>query len=133
MNFFNLGPVELAIIGVVALVVVGPRGLPELGRMMARWMKLVREASEEMRRGLYTEDYYRPYTPPKPTLPPPQPATEAALSDVNDSSAEEKPPESQPLSTGEKDGNGSSATPTLRTAASDARKEDPHVSQEGMD
>ncbi|MCA9433673.1 MAG: twin-arginine translocase TatA/TatE family subunit [Candidatus Omnitrophica bacterium] len=36
MNIFNLGPLELAIIAIVALVVVGPRQLPELGRMVGR-------------------------------------------------------------------------------------------------
>jgi len=67
MNFLNLGPMELAVIGVIALVVVGPRKLPELGRMVGRWMKMVREASEEMKRGLYMEEDYRPPKPRKPT------------------------------------------------------------------
>lgn len=63
MNFLNLGPMEMVIIAVIALVVVGPRKLPELGRMVGKWMKVVREASDEMRRGLYYEDDYRRPTP----------------------------------------------------------------------
>lgn len=66
MNIFNLGPVELAIIAIVALVVVGPRQLPELGRMVGRWMKTFREASDEMKRSLYMEDDFRRQPPPKP-------------------------------------------------------------------
>ena len=71
MNLLNLGPMELTVIGVVALVVLGPRKLPELGRMVGRWMKTVREASDEMKRGLYLEDDY--HRPP-PTRPKPKPA-----------------------------------------------------------
>ena len=66
MNIFNLGPLELAIIAIVALVVVGPRQLPELGRMVGRWMKSFREASDEMKRSLYMEDDFRRQPPPKP-------------------------------------------------------------------
>jgi Tat protein translocase TatB subunit len=66
MNIFNLGPLELIIIGVVALLVVGPRQLPELGRMVGRWMKTFREASDEMKRSLYMEDDFRRQPPPKP-------------------------------------------------------------------
>jgi TatA/E family protein of Tat protein translocase len=65
MNFLNLGPTELAVIGVIALVVLGPRKLPELGKMVGRWMKTVREASDEMKRGLYLEDDFRS-PPPRP-------------------------------------------------------------------
>ncbi len=66
MNIFNLGPLELAVIAIVALLVVGPRQLPELGRMVGRWMKTFREASDEMKRSLYIEDDFRRQPPPKP-------------------------------------------------------------------
>ena len=69
MNFFNLGPLELVIIGIVALLVVGPRQLPEIGRMVGRWMKTFREASDEMKRSLYMEDDFRRQPPPKPRPP----------------------------------------------------------------
>ncbi|MCE7909941.1 MAG: twin-arginine translocase TatA/TatE family subunit, partial [Candidatus Omnitrophica bacterium COP1] len=45
---FNMNPVEMIIIGVIALVVVGPRGLPEIGRMVGKWMRTFREAADEM-------------------------------------------------------------------------------------
>jgi TatA/E family protein of Tat protein translocase len=59
---FNMNPFEMVVIGIIALVVVGPRGLPELGRMVGKWMKTFREAADEMKRGLYYDDDYR-HTP----------------------------------------------------------------------
>ncbi len=60
---FNMNPFEMVVIGIIALVVVGPRGLPELGRMVGKWMRTFREAADEMKRGLYFEDDYRSSTP----------------------------------------------------------------------
>ncbi|MBK7496671.1 MAG: twin-arginine translocase TatA/TatE family subunit [Candidatus Omnitrophica bacterium] len=69
---FNMNPVEMIIIGVIALVVVGPRGLPEIGRMVGKWMRTFREAADEMKRGLNFEEDYRPTSTYK-RLPPPHP------------------------------------------------------------
>lgn len=62
---FNMNPFEMIIIGIIALVVVGPKGLPELGRMVGKWMKTFRDAADEMKRGLYMEDDYKYRTPPR--------------------------------------------------------------------
>lgn len=70
-----MNPVEMIIIGVIALVVVGPKGLPEIGRMVGKWMRTFREAADEMKRGLYFEDDYRP-TPSYKKLPASTPSTE---------------------------------------------------------
>jgi sec-independent protein translocase protein TatB len=46
----NIGPQELLIILVIALLVVGPQRLPELGRSIGRWMRELRNAQDEVRR-----------------------------------------------------------------------------------
>lgn len=46
----NIGPQELLLILVVALVVVGPERLPELGRTIGKALRSLRSAQDEMRR-----------------------------------------------------------------------------------
>ena len=46
---FNIGPQELLLILVVALVVVGPRRLPEIGRSLGRGLREIRKAQDEVR------------------------------------------------------------------------------------
>lgn len=36
---FNIGPMELAIVLVIALIVLGPKRLPEVGRSLGRGMR----------------------------------------------------------------------------------------------
>jgi len=40
----NIGPLELVVIFVIALVVVGPRKLPELGRTIGKGLREFRKA-----------------------------------------------------------------------------------------
>jgi len=40
----NIGPLELAIVLIVALIVFGPKRLPELGRSMGRGMREFRSS-----------------------------------------------------------------------------------------
>jgi Tat protein translocase TatB subunit len=46
---FNIGPQELLIILIVALVVVGPKRLPELGRTIGRGLNEFRKLQDEVR------------------------------------------------------------------------------------
>ncbi|MBI4261803.1 MAG: twin-arginine translocase subunit TatB [Actinobacteria bacterium] len=46
---FNIGPLELMVILVVALIVVGPKRLPEMGRSIGKSLREFRRASEEVR------------------------------------------------------------------------------------
>jgi len=46
----NIGPQELLIILVIALLVVGPQRLPELGRSIGRSLRELRKAQDEVRR-----------------------------------------------------------------------------------
>lgn len=45
----NVGPPELILIFVIALVVVGPERLPELGRMIGKGMRELRKMQDEVR------------------------------------------------------------------------------------
>lgn len=47
---FNIGPLELMVILVIALLVVGPRRLPDVGRSIGRGIREFRKAQEEVQR-----------------------------------------------------------------------------------
>ena len=47
---FNIGPLELIVILVIALLVVGPRRLPEVGRSIGRGIREFRKAQEEVQK-----------------------------------------------------------------------------------
>jgi sec-independent protein translocase protein TatA len=44
MGFVNVGPMELLVIGVIALLVLGPKRLPDAARSLGRGMREMREA-----------------------------------------------------------------------------------------
>ena len=47
MNFFNIGPAELLLIFAIALIVVGPRRLPEIAQSLGKIMRDLRQMSQE--------------------------------------------------------------------------------------
>ena len=47
MNFLGIGPGELLLIFILALIVFGPRRLPEIGRSLGKTIREFREASQE--------------------------------------------------------------------------------------
>jgi sec-independent protein translocase protein TatA len=47
---FGISPQELLVILVVALIVVGPRKLPELGRSLGKGLREIRRAQDEVRK-----------------------------------------------------------------------------------
>jgi Tat protein translocase TatB subunit len=49
---FNIGPAELIIIFLVALLIVGPKRLPEIGRTIGKAMRELRKASDDFRQHL---------------------------------------------------------------------------------
>jgi TatA/E family protein of Tat protein translocase len=80
-----MGPIgfpELMIIFVVALIIFGPRKLPELGRSLGKSIGEFKRASNELRNTLDEEiraEERRTPTPPPPAVLPPAPTDPAVL------------------------------------------------------
>ncbi len=80
---FDIGLQELVLIFVIALLVFGPKNLPQLGRSLGRAMREFRRASDEFRSTIETnlrinEPDPLPEPPPVTTQPEPVPAATAA-------------------------------------------------------
>lgn len=60
MNIFGIGLPEMAVILIVALLIFGPKKLPEIGRTMGKTLKSFQDASKEfeaeIKRGVAMED-----------------------------------------------------------------------------
>ncbi len=82
---FNIGPLELMVILVIALLVVGPRRLPEVGRSIGRGIREFRKAQEEVQKTIQSALNEEP-APTARSAPIPdggtQPGGEAATDDV---------------------------------------------------
>ena len=64
----DLGLSELLIILAVALIVLGPKKLPEIARTLGRSLAEVRRASDDLRRSILLEDDDHDRTAPKDPL-----------------------------------------------------------------
>ena len=49
---FNIGPEEIILILVIALIVFGPKRLPEIGRTVGKSLREFRKASDDIRQEL---------------------------------------------------------------------------------
>ncbi len=47
MDFFGIGPLEIIVILIVALLVVGPQKIPGIARTMGKTMRAIRRASSD--------------------------------------------------------------------------------------
>jgi len=55
VNFLGIGPMELILILVVALMIFGPRRLPEIGAALGKAIREFREMSEDMTKDIARE------------------------------------------------------------------------------
>ncbi len=60
----DIGLSELLIVLAVALIVLGPKKLPEIARSLGRSLAEVRRASDDLRRSILLEDNHNENTPP---------------------------------------------------------------------
>ena len=72
---FGIGMPELLMILGVALIVIGPKKLPEVARTLAKGLREIRRASDDIRYSIMIDDddpppRYRPPPPPAKTLGP---------------------------------------------------------------
>jgi sec-independent protein translocase protein TatA len=75
----NIGPQELLLILVIALIVVGPSRLPELGRSIGRGLREIRKAQDEVKRTIQVGlDEPAPAKPSSLSSGPRAPATKEA-------------------------------------------------------
>jgi sec-independent protein translocase protein TatA len=98
---FDIGLQELVVIFVIALIVFGPKNLPQLGRSLGRAMREFRRASDEFRSTIETNLQIHEVdaipvsapTPPPAETPAPAPSDGGALADsvLNPYGAEGQP------------------------------------------
>ncbi len=55
MNFFNIGPMELLLILVLALIIFGPGKLPEVAKGLGKAISEFRKASQDLTSGIARE------------------------------------------------------------------------------
>jgi sec-independent protein translocase protein TatA len=89
----NIGPQELLIILVIALIVVGPQRLPALGRSIGRGLRELRKAQDEVKRTIQVnlDD-----EPPNGSSGPPAPARGATTGAADGRATDPKPAASDP-------------------------------------
>ena len=77
---FNVGPVELIIVLIIALLVIGPRRLPEMGNAVGKTIREFRKASTDISEATNLESEAKPAAPPPAAPPSPDAAAPRAAS-----------------------------------------------------
>lgn len=92
---FNIGPTEVLVILAIALLVVGPKRLPELGKTVGKSMREFRRAQEELKSSfdLSAMD--------EPAAEPPRPAGETVKRTGPDPSEPAAEPPAEPVTPAE--------------------------------
>lgn len=71
----NIGPVELIVILVIALLVLGPGKLPDVGAALGKSIREFRKAATDVQESVRLD---QPPAPPAPAAPAPQPVAPVA-------------------------------------------------------
>ncbi len=86
MDFFGIGPWEILLILVLALIIMGPGKIPEIARTLGRTIRAIKKASADL-----TTAVTRELDSAKGEPPSPQPKPEnSAKSDITPSAAGQK-------------------------------------------
>jgi sec-independent protein translocase protein TatA len=88
---FGIGMPELLVILVVALIVLGPKRLPEIARSLGKGMAEFRRASTEFQRTLSASMEETPPAPPRAATQVPPATTPVTPAAAPESPAPEKP------------------------------------------
>ena len=101
---FDIGLQELVLIFVIALLVFGPKNLPQLGRSLGRAMREFRRASDEFRSTIETNlkiNEPDPLPEPTPTVTEPTPEPVAAVAALPEPAASAYETSAVPIPEGE--------------------------------
>lgn len=79
-GMFNVGPTELMVILILALIVFGPKRLPEMGRSIGKGLREFRKAQMDIKREI-TQGLDDSPTNETPPVSPSAPATGTSVSD----------------------------------------------------
>ncbi len=89
---FNVGPLELVIVLVIALLVIGPKRLPEMGNSLGKTIREFRKASTDITEATSLEPETKPAVMQASASPAPAssaPASAAATTPAEDSAPAE--------------------------------------------
>ena len=94
---FNVGPVELIIVLVIALLVIGPRRLPEMGNAVGKTIREFRKASTDISEATSLETESKPAAAASPATAAPAAApTQAAEAPATETPPAEPAPAAAP-------------------------------------
>ena len=108
---FNVGPVELIIVLVIALLVIGPRRLPEMGNAVGKTIREFRKASNDITEATTLEPEAKPAATAATTTAPP--AAAAAPAAASPATSADEPASPTPA-----------AEPASADAAAESKSED---------
>jgi sec-independent protein translocase protein TatB len=95
---FGIGPIEFAVVLVVALLVMGPKKLPELARTIGRGLAEFRRASNDLRRSIDLDIESHKIEPP------PGPAQASSPHEATEQASEQETKQETKQETGQETG-----------------------------
>src|SRR6476620_6219572 len=93
MDFMNLGFPEMIFIFLLALIIFGPKKLPEIGRQIGRALNEFKRASNEFKAQIESEISQLDLENSRQTILPPVHQAEGSVASGSLPSAEDRPPE----------------------------------------
>ena len=68
MDFFGIGPWEILLILIIALIIVGPGKIPEIARTLGRTIRAIKKASADLTTAVTREMEKTRQEPPQPKV-----------------------------------------------------------------